>query len=396
MKYLALRPFILAVFIFGIYIPTLGQSDAEEFYDKARVNFYEGENFLALENINQSLSIEESPEAFYLQAMIFEGLGDEMKSINSLTNVLQLNQHHLDAYFKRGEMFYRKGIYNQALSDFNFVLDFKEGENTQAIYFRIDPNGEEQMRMSTLNMMRAMIYNLKGLTLQAMGEYSKAEENFNESIRNDSSAQFLVNRALLYKELNQSALAINDLVAATAMAPNLTLGWYNLMILKPETKIPDHILDESDFLPMLSYQAVEALQGKDYPKATILLSKALEINPDDPLLHQNSGRLFHEKGQYHQAIEEYKLVLEKNASKFENYYLIGNSFFKLGEFIQSAAYYEQYLARDQSNEIVWFNAAMSYFELDDDDRGCECLENAAERGYQSSNLNSLLGKCSEF
>ena len=111
--------------------------------------------------------------------------------------------------------------------------------------------------------------------------------------------------------------------------------------------------------------------------------------------HGLEQKLTYQMKNYHESVTHFKRVLEVDASRFECYYLAGNSFFQMGEFTQSAAFYEQYLARDRSNETVWYNAAMAYFELDDSERGCECLQNAVDRGMMIPETSSLLNNCNQ-
>lgn len=380
-----------------LLFPFLGfaQYTPEDLYESARKDYYESNFVSASETIDRYLLTERTPEGFYLQSMILEALGENTRAIGALTEVLNMDGDHLDAFFKRGTIYFNMGIYAQAIRDFSVIINFDESESTNAIYFKLDQYGQEQVQVATLATMKGQVYGLRGLARQSIGSFEDAERDLTISIRMDSSAQNFVNRALLFMELGQTASAKNDLNFAIRLDPDLVIAWYNLMLLDPELELPQKVEEDAEFFPLVSYRAVEALQEGRLEEADILLTKALRIKGDDPLLLINAGRLKYRMKSYPESIAHFRRVLELDGSRFEAYYLAGNSFFQMGEFTQSAAFYEQYLARDMSNETVWYNAAMSYFELDDSVRGCECLQNAVDRGMMIPETSSLLNNCNQ-
>ncbi len=374
---------------------TISGQGITESYEKARAQYYDGHYEEALTTVNEYLSLERSIEGYYLQAMIYEAMGNNMGAIKSLSNIVYADEAHLDARFKRGELYYREGIYIQAIEDFNFIVGFSGNTETNAVYFKIDPTGQEQVHVTSLASMKGQVYAMRALALQATGEYDLALEDISYAISKDSTAQNYINRALLYKEIYKYDLAKADLRVAISLRPDLVNAWYNLLLLDPDIQIPDDILMNTEFIPLITYQAVEAFQNGDLELAKSLFSKALVANPDDPILLTNAGRLSYTLENYDDAIKFYMRVISLHPSRFEAYYLIGNSFFQKKEFNQSAAYYEQYLARDRSNANVWYNAAITYMELKDEERACECIQNALERGMVIDSGFSLLQTCNQ-
>ncbi len=372
---------------------TTAQSKAYDLYIEARELFHNHDHDLALSTLQESLRRRKTPEAFYLEALIYDETKRGMQAISSLTNVIEMQADHLDAYFKRGELYYREGIYMQALKDFDFILEYDGPAETNAIYFKVDPNQQEQVQVVTLVSMQQQVYGLRGLVYQAIGEYDKALSDLSYAIALDSSAQNHVNRALLFMELNRKEDARRDLLTATSLSPDLVIAWYNLLLVDQNVEIPESIMNDIEFIPMISYQAVEALQKEEYELAQSLFTRALMINPYDALLLLNAGRLSYKLENYDEAIGFYKKALEIESSRFEVYYLIGNSFFQKKDYAQAAAYYEQFLARDRSDGNVWYNAALTYLELEDNLRACECLKNAMDRGMAVS--PRLLRDCNQ-
>ncbi len=385
--------FIGFLSILLVPIISYSQSKPAELYEEARKQYYLANYVDAAEIIDRYLLTERNTQGFYLQAMIWEAMGENIRAISSLTNALSIDGDHMDAYFKRGTIFFNLGNYHQAIDDFTTLLNYGGNGVTNAVYFKLDPMGQEQVEVSSLESMKGQVYALRGLAQQAIGDHDKAEKDLNKAINSDSTAQYFVNRGLYYKEIGRKSLALNDLRMAVNIDPNLVIGWYNLMLLDPEEEIPKSVLEEDSFYPMLAYRAVEALQERDFDLSEELFTRALELKPEDPLMLLNMGRLKYNTGDFSASIEFFKYAISKDPSRFESYYLMGNAYFQLEEYTQAAAYYELYLVRDKSNENIWYNAALVYFELDDIERGCECLERALSRGLIISPTSSLLENC---
>ncbi len=58
----------------------------------------------------------------------------------------------------------------------------------------------------------------------------------------------------------------------------------------------------------------------------------------DPISEFEKGNSHYEKSEYNKALEQY-LKISKNISNWKVYYNLGNTYFKLGDFVQSKIYY---------------------------------------------------------
>ncbi|MEM9327795.1 MAG: tetratricopeptide repeat protein, partial [Bacteroidota bacterium] len=266
--------------------------------------------------------------------------------------------------------------------------------NTQAIFFKTDPTGQEQVQVTSMSRMKSNIYGLRGLTYQAMGDYDRAMIDLDRAIWLDSTSQNVMNRALLHKELGELDLAAAQLKLAVQLQPSNEVAWFNLVILDDAVELPDAIKAEADFGPMLAYRAVEAFEEANYEEAEALFRQALVLNPDDPSLLLNAGRLDIKQGQLEEAKRKFLVALSMDETRLETYYLMGNAFFREKAFEEAAAFYDQFLLRDRSNSKVWYNAAMAYFELQDLKSACQYLQEASVRGMQQAD-KYLQSKCNQ-
>ncbi len=338
----------------------------------------------ALYNLNRSIVLRRSADAYFTRGTLYEYAGEDLRAIDDFSSSIELRNDFTEAYFKRGEVYLKNGIYARAIKDFDYLIDFEGGENTQAVFFKIDPRGIDQVEVTTMVKMKASVKALRSQAYQAIGEYDKAMADITDAMTADSSAGNLVNRALLFEELGELEKAKQDLKWATAMEPSNEIAWFNLMVLDQETDVPETMQRTPSFGPMLSYRAVEEYEKGNLDKAKRLFDEALKLEPKNVNLLLNAGRLDLSQGDYGRARSKFLRVLDIDESRFEAYYLTGNTFFRERRFQDAAAFYEQFLARDKSNGSIWYNAAMTYFELDQEEEACTYLQRALDRGMSAA------------
>ena len=84
------------------------------------------------------------------------------------------------------------------------------------------------------------------------------------------------------------------------------------------------------------------------------------------------------------ARQDFIKAMQLNPSRSEVFYLIGNTLFNEKNFQGAVGFYERYLSVDSGYENVWFNAAMAYLSLGENDRGCDYLERANNLGMKQA------------
>ncbi len=388
-------PFFLTIFFLFLFFSSSAQrSSAAEYYDLALDQIQREQYDSALSNLNRSIVIRRDPEVYFTRGTLYQYMGEDMRALNDFTSCIDLGRDYSEAYFKRGEIYLANNIYSKAIADFSFLLSTADDETTQAIFFRIDPRGIDQVQVSTLVNMRSSVKALRSRAYQAIGEYTKALKDISEAIQIDSTAQNLVNRALLHTEIGDARAAVQNLNWAIALEPLNEVAWFNLLVLETDTQVPEELMADPSFGPMLSFKAVEAYEKQDYELAEHLFNQAILLDSDDPTLLLNAGRLDLRNGNYKKARARFVKVLEIDDGRLETYYLIGNTFFREQKFQESVAFYEQFLVRDRSNASVWYNAAMAYFELDKGAEACDCLQNAVDRGMATA-ATRFRAKCGQ-
>ena len=78
------------------------------------------------------------------------------------------------------------------------------------------------------------------------------------------------------------------------------------------------------------------------------------------------------------------LICVKKKIQHNSLKLLGNSYYGQREFRNALNYYEQFLKTDPTNAQIWFNSAMAYLELKENENACDCLIRSSELGMKES------------
>lgn len=326
--------------------------------------------------INKSLRSNPKADDYFLSGLIHERENKSLRALADYEAVVKAEPLNLEAHFQKGLIYYNSASVEQAIKDFTFVIENHQRSHTKAIYFGYDPYGKKGTFMTSLQSMLGSVHQYRGLAYQKLGNNKQALIDFNASFEFDTQADFYINRSQLYINMEMEILAIEDLKRAIDIEPENSIAWYNLALLDESAKLPNHLLDDEEFSPMLNLLGANAYESGEYALATKYLTKAIENSPNDELAYLNRGRALLNTKAYRQARADFLKALQINSSNAEVFFLIGNSFFYEENFEDAIGFYERYLSVDQGYNNVWYNAAMAYLSMDKTDRACECLRNA--------------------
>jgi tetratricopeptide (TPR) repeat protein len=365
---------------------------SQDYYEKASNQFRINDLDSARFYINQNLRKKPTAKDYFLSAMIHEAEGMDLRAIADYEATIRSDPNNIEAFFQKGLIYYNSASLDQAIKDFSYVIDHHAESSTKAIYYGNDPFGSKGTFLTTLQSMLGRVYQYRGLANQKAGYLPEALADFNTSFKYDTAPDFYINRSLLYSEMNQDRNAVSDLQSALQLEPQNYLAWYNLVILDESTIVPDYLLADEDFTPMLNLLGANAYEQGNFALSAQYHTKAIDADPNDDFGYINRGKALLRAGVYAQARQDFLQAMRLNANRTEAFYLIGNSFFHEKKFEEAVGFYEQYLSIDRGYKNVWYNAAMAYFEEDKKDRACVCLK-SAERLGMSEATDQLKKQC---
>lgn len=371
---------LLSIIIIIIGFSALGQSN----YDLAREHFFNNQIDSARYFINIELAKNPRSEDYFLSGMIHESNEKNLRALADYEAVVRMDRQNLEAFFQKGLIYYSSASTEQAIRDFSYVIDNHSGSSTNAVYYSVDPYGRKGTKITSLQSMIANVYQYRGLAYQKIGDKERAMQDFNQSFSYDTIADFFINRANLFAQINQDEQAIDDLNRALELEPENYLVWYNLALLDESVRLPSYLLEDETFTPMLNLLCANAFESEAYALSASYATQALKANPKDELALMNRGKALMKTNNYKQARADFIQVLQITDHSPEALHLIGNSFFYEGNYSDAVGFYEQYLTIDQSYSNVWFNTAMAYLNQGEKGRACECLTKATALGMEQS------------
>ncbi|MEQ8629460.1 tetratricopeptide repeat protein [Ekhidna sp.] len=357
---------------------------AQDYYDQARQHYNESNLDSARYYINKNLTRKPSAEDYFLSAMIHEAENKDLRALADYEAVIQKDPNNLEAYFQKGLIYYNSASNEQAIKDFTYVIDNQSGSETKAVYYGIDPSGSRGTFLTTLQSMISKVYQYRAMAYEKNGEWDKAIDDFTTAFEYDTTVDGYINRSQLYAKMGRKREAISDLKNAIELNLESYRAWYNLAILDESTQFPEALMANDEFTPMLNLVGANAYESGNYSLSAQYHTRAIKADPNDDLAYISRGKALLRTGAYGQARQDFIKAMQLEPSRTEAFYLIGNSFFHEQKFQEAVGFYERYLSIDRGYKNVWFNAAMAYLSLDEDEKGCVYLRQAEQLGMDQA------------
>jgi tetratricopeptide (TPR) repeat protein len=380
------------IIFYCLIVLSLHSQSTEEISEQVVLLYQKGAQQEALQFLHREIDQHSRYDLWVLKSQLEYDQGLVEEAILSLSEALNISRLQHDLFFRRGMMKFEKGWYRQAIDDFTYFIDNQDG-NTTAIFYKIDPNQSEQLQVKTSNMLLSEAYLHRGLCHEKLYVLSDAASDISKAVQLDSTAPNYLNYGLIRLRLGDSLNAINFIQQSVNIDPTYSLGWYNLLLLDPSVQVPETIVSEAAFLPMVQYRAVEALQNNDLMLAGHLLRQLISIYPNRYEIHELYGRLYYLRGDLDLAIEHFQQVLTLSEEYPNIHHLLGNSYFQKHSFEAAVSHYELFLARNHLRSDIWFNAAVAYHRLGDQQNMCRCVKRAIELGFRNTQLAEMKRLC---
>ena len=213
-------------------------------------------------------------------------LKDMDKAIEAFTDVIKMDPNLSPAFLNRGNCYFKKGLYDEAIHDYDTTLSFRPDEietykfREWIVYFKNwakdHPNHME-------------INDLVHQAIESAWEkdYNNALEYFEKILHICSDNAFVYyQRGLLYASIDQNVKAINDLSETIKLVPIIAAVYYDRGNLLREQEMYDKALE-------------------DY-------NMAIQLYPKFSDAFCNRGIIYFLKKNYELAFEDYKTTLEIN------------------------------------------------------------------------------------
>ncbi len=250
-------------------------------------------------------------------------------------------------HIKRGMESYTKGYLNDAVSEFNEVVESDSQESDKAI---------------------ALTY--LGIISDDRGNHDKAIDFYNRALKYEK------NSIEIYKNLSLSHRYKKD---------------YDRSVEYAEKSLS---IDPKDVNSMLLLGNIYYEMGK-YKEAIRIYGKALEINPDNPSIFFNMGSALLKTGDEFSAIEYFKKAGTSDRIgeiAHRAYSRLGVLYTERHDYLIAEKFLELALAIRPQDAVNNYNLGIAYLKMKKTDKALEMFENAEKLGEKDSQVQENVGE----
>lgn len=139
----------------------------------------------------------------------------------------------------------------------------------------------------------------------------------------------------------------------------------------------------------IHFLGVMAAQRENYEQARLLITQAIQIDPQVPNFYNSLGNVLFHQRQLHQAVECYQRALALDVQFFDAYNNLGNVLKELGQLQQAIVCYQNALASNPNFPEAYHNLGIVWAEMNHPDEAINCFQKALAldsnyvQGYKS-------------
>jgi len=340
------------------------------------------------------------PTVYFNRAFAFDMLGKNDNAINDFNKVLQYDKNNIYeavVYTYLGESYRKKG--NDSLAFYYYNLSLKEDSMLSLAYYNrgtyflnknmlkeASADLEKSIKIDKFN---APALNIYGWLLTMQGKYEKALIYFNRSLNSNPNYAFAYNNKG-YAEFMLGNLtdAIYDYNKALSLDPNLMQAYLNRGWAFASTKNYQSAVD--DFTTVLKFDNNNQLARnnrayawyylKEYKNATDDFKTNISIYPKSALAWQNLAWFHMQIKDFDNAINEFNKSIEYDGSLINSYINIGWIWLEKNNAKNAENYYKKALSINPQNIDALFLIAELYRKQNKNKLACEYYIKSSKLG----------------
>jgi len=337
--------FALTVFLVLQLLPVGGavMADRYSYIPSIGIFYLAGEGFYFLWSKKQKLIpiILLGGFAIFFSVKTYARCGVWKNDITLWNDVISKDQTIYEAYINRGNALKNENKNNQALADFNKVIE--------------------------LNPKYALAYYNRGTVFEDEKKYDLALADYNKAIElNPVFSPAYNNRGNLFANINNYDQALTDFNKAIKLNPDYSQAYNNRGNLFVNTNKIDQAL--ADF------------------------SKAVELNPGNAKAYNNRGNVLVNKKKYDLAIADFSKAIELNPNNAQPFFNRGTILDHIKKYDLAIADFSKVISIDPGFIQAYYSRGLAEFYSGRKVEACRDLNHAASLGHQQA-ADALLQIC---
>jgi tetratricopeptide (TPR) repeat protein len=262
---------------------------SEAYYNRGGVYILIGDNEKANDDFCRTKQVMNKEEIFNQGLSYISKFNDVDKAIEAFTDVITVDQKLSSAFLNRGNCYFKKGLYDESIQDYDVVLSLRPHEIETYKYCEWVKYFRNWAKDHSNHMkVNALVH----FAIESAWEndYNTALEYFQQILQICSNNAFVFyRRGLLYASIGENAKSIRDLTETIKLAPNIAAVYYDRGNLYRKQEMYDRALDDYNiaiqlfpkFSDAFCNRGVVYFSEKQYKSAFDDYKTTLKINPHD-------------------------------------------------------------------------------------------------------------------
>lgn len=228
-------------------------------------------------------------------------LGKHAEALIDLTKALELNPNYADAYSHRVEVHKMLGQYEEALKDYDSLIELSESNSggihsDRGIIHRklgnLQAALEDYDTAISLGFDEATVYNNRGVANCELRNFGQARNDYGKALQRDPEyIDAYYNRAALFSELKEHKKAIRDYSAVIRKNP------------------PGNVAHNARHM-----RAQMLIEWGKFSQAIKAYAEILVMVPGDPVAHNNRGYAYRRLGKHGSADRDFRQARESSVN----------------------------------------------------------------------------------
>ena len=321
-----------------------------------------GETDQAIVHYRKALAINPiQPQIYIGLGLALDKQGDADQALICFQKAAFLDPENKQAQYNLGTFLFKKGEYGQAIPHLKKAvrLDPKNDQaqfnlaNTLFQTKQYDDALIHAQEAIMLNRKHEKAHQLAGTILFQQGNFKEALTHFNEVLSiNPSVAEAHHYSGVIFLKQKQIDKALISIKKALIYNPD-----------NEEVR-----------------QLVRQLEAK-LTDLEQRLTQELEEDPNNVVLRKQIGKIYQAQGLDDKAIEQYKLIINRNPESIDVLYDLAALHADKGEYIIATAYMQQAVSHQPDNPTHDYNMACLYARQNQTDAALAWLKKALDKGY---------------
>ncbi len=364
-----------ALEICGVWI-TCEPDNSTAFHKRAILLSITDKPVEAFLSIKKAISLNPTENEYLLaQAIIFEQLGNPLKGLSLLDDILKSDPGNEAGLLSKAMILSGLDRHKESVEILEYLenMAFESEEIIQELAFgycmleNYSKSEEYYERAILLNPMDSMIWYNYGVMLAAIGANYRAIECYENALAiKEDFTQALFNLGNIYMIIQRPVESIESF-----------------------TKILEYQPDDIDTL--LNLASVYS-DNQQYISAIEYFTKIIDHDQTNYQAFFGRGYAYDSLEHYDEALLDYNHALKYAPSSKQILQAKADLLYNTGRFTESLNVYLQVLEDNMTDEHSWYDAALLYFELDDYEKSKEYVQRAIDLSYSFSEAWYLLAK----